>query len=152
MGFFAIGSGSGGSGDMEKAVYDPAAKEEQVLTTSDLSDISQVVVSTEATLQNYIDNDWTSGDLAIGDKVILTGGAENENWILAENPGSVVGDYIHLTATDSTEISNGSTVTGVTVTDALDKVNEQSTLKAHGILTLPSYTDNGDGTIDIDVD
>jgi hypothetical protein len=131
---------------MSTTVYDPANKAEQVLTISDLSDLVQVIVSTQPTLQDYITNEWSSGDLNIGDKVIITGGAENENYVLATNTGSVIGDYIHLTATDSSEVKNDSSiVTGTTITNAIDNLNNTY----HGVVELPALTDNGNGTINI---
>jgi hypothetical protein len=123
-------AGGGGIGDMTKLVYDPANKTEQVLTISDLAAISEVVVSTEATLQDYIDNEWVDGSIGVGDKVIINAGASPiEAWMLKINNGSVVSDYIHLTTDAAAEVAYDETLvpSGLTSTNLQDAVDEIQT-------------------------
>lgn len=60
----------------------------------ELGESTKLITTAESTLSNYISNDWTTGDLAIGYLVKLTGG---QTYVLVTGTGSSTGNYVQLT-------------------------------------------------------
>lgn len=118
-----------------------------------LTSLPKVTTSTEPTLQDYIDNEWSSGDLAIGDIVIVNTTGTPEHYMMYKSTGGVVGDYSKITSEQASEINYVNTTSGMissTVQDAVDELDVRRNWKYHGVVTQPGLTDNLDGTITLD--
>jgi len=67
------------------------------------NNIVKVVISTESTLSNYIVDEWAIDSISIGDYLVTSTGTV---YLLYQNDGDSIADYIGLTIGDGTSIAN----------------------------------------------